>query len=141
MTRILLSLLLLLVIGLSCGCDLLEGNKTSDDDLNVLLHDEFLELQDGRREVVIVDVRTAADYAAGHLPGAINIPVIDLRQGDPRLGSSHVVVYSDGFASGDQDLVSWAAAKKLLTLGYRNVYDYRGGVAAWEAHGGGLVQE
>ena len=35
---------------------------------------EDLRAQLGRNEVTVIDVRTAADYARGHIPGAINIP-------------------------------------------------------------------
>lgn len=35
---------------------------------------EDLRAQVGRNEVTVIDVRTAADYARGHIPGAINIP-------------------------------------------------------------------
>jgi len=35
---------------------------------------EDLRSQLGRSEVTVIDVRTAADYARGHIPGAINIP-------------------------------------------------------------------
>lgn len=35
---------------------------------------EDLKAQVGRNEVTVIDVRTAADYARGHIPGSINIP-------------------------------------------------------------------
>ncbi|HYC91855.1 MAG TPA: rhodanese-like domain-containing protein [Thermoanaerobaculia bacterium] len=35
---------------------------------------EDLRAQVGRNEVTVIDVRTSADYARGHIPGAINIP-------------------------------------------------------------------
>lgn len=35
---------------------------------------EDLKAQIGRNEVTVIDVRTAADYARGHIPGSINIP-------------------------------------------------------------------
>jgi NADPH-dependent 2,4-dienoyl-CoA reductase/sulfur reductase-like enzyme/rhodanese-related sulfurtransferase len=37
----------------------------------------------GERERVLVDVRTPPEYAAGHIPGAVNVPVDELRS---RLG-------------------------------------------------------
>ena len=36
---------------------------------------------DGQVETLIVDVRTAEEFAAGHFPGAINIPHEDIIQG------------------------------------------------------------
>jgi hypothetical protein len=35
---------------------------------------EDLRAQIGRNEVTVIDVRQSADYARGHIPGAINIP-------------------------------------------------------------------
>ena len=35
---------------------------------------EDLRAQLGRNEVTVIDVRQSADYARGHIPGAINIP-------------------------------------------------------------------
>ena len=35
---------------------------------------EDLKAQVGRGEVTVIDVRAAADYARGHIPGSINIP-------------------------------------------------------------------
>jgi rhodanese-related sulfurtransferase len=37
----------------------------------------------GATPSIIVDVRTPQEFAAGHIPGAVNVPVDDLR---PRLG-------------------------------------------------------
>ena len=37
-------------------------------------------LLDVREPVVLVDMRKPAEYKAGHLPGAISLPVIDLER-------------------------------------------------------------
>jgi rhodanese-related sulfurtransferase len=51
-----------------------------------------------RREPVLVDVRTASEYAAGHVPGAINIPIeqIEARLDDLSPGSQIVLVCQSG---------------------------------------------
>jgi DNA-binding transcriptional ArsR family regulator len=49
------------------------------DSLMTIDRDELLrKLEDG--EVVVVDVRPAAEHAAGHIPGAINVPIDELAQ-------------------------------------------------------------
>ncbi len=53
-------------------------------------------LQDGE-DVVVLDVRPAVEHAAGHLPGAISIPVAELRQRLAELpGDREIVAYCRG---------------------------------------------
>jgi rhodanese-related sulfurtransferase len=53
---------------------------TSSPQWNIAAKDLYLLLNDGdpSNDPVIVSVRSAADYAKGHVPGAINIPLADL---------------------------------------------------------------
>ena len=105
--------------------------KTSDADLVERTVDtpRLLELMRNRsRPVALIDVRSEADFVAGHLPGAINIPLPRITAGDPRLAEAHtLIVYGDGWT----DILTPAAAKKLIDLKYNNVYAYRGGVELW----------
>jgi rhodanese-related sulfurtransferase len=124
-----------LVIGLS-GCH--SDPKTSDQDLAQLEYPKFLQMQaDPKMRLVIVDVRSAERYYAGHIPNAINISIPDLRAADPRLAdATDIVVYATGWT----EYLSPAAAKKLLALNYKNVYDFRGGIEMWQAYGGKVVK-
>ena len=84
-----------------------------------------------------LDTREPADFAAGHIPGALNIPLPELDRRDPRLAeATRILVYAQGYDSP----LSPAAAKKLISLGYQNVYDFRGGAELWKAEGNELVQ-
>jgi rhodanese-related sulfurtransferase len=52
----------------------------SRDELEPVTREELTRrLQDGD-DLVVLDVRPAAEYAAGHLPGAVSIPVGELRR-------------------------------------------------------------
>lgn len=42
---------------------------------------------------VIVDVRSGKDFLAGHLPGAINIPLEELEQRKEELNSTKTTVF------------------------------------------------
>jgi rhodanese-related sulfurtransferase len=83
---------------------------------------------------VVIDVREANEYAAGHLAGAINIPrgVLEFNLsataafGKPDL---RVVLYCK--TSGRSAL----AAVSMQTMGYRNVVSLAGGYDAWVAEG------
>jgi len=111
------------------------GKKLSDADILVIGQTRLAQLRQRppRKGLVLVDARQPHEFAAGHIPGAINIPLQDVREADPRLAAAGAVVI---YGAGPGSPVSPAAAKKLLGLGYESVYDYRGGLEAWQAAGG-----
>jgi rhodanese-related sulfurtransferase len=78
---------------------------------------------------LLVDVRTAGEFAGGHIPGAVNI---DLQQLSSRLNEiprdQPVVLYC---RSGSR---SATAARLLGQQGYEHVYDL-GGIIAWQRQG------
>lgn len=74
----------------------------------------------------LVDVRTPAEFANGHLPGAINIPVQELerRMGELERKEQPVVLYCrSGHRSG-------RAARMLKSNGYASVHDL-GAMSRW----------
>jgi rhodanese-related sulfurtransferase len=78
------------------------------------------------QEVIIVDVRTQAEYDEGFIPNAILIPNESI-DGEPMElvdKDATILVYC---RSGNR---SAQAAKKLVDLGYTNVYDF-GGIIDW----------
>jgi rhodanese-related sulfurtransferase len=75
---------------------------------------------------ILVDVREASDYAAGHIPGAINIPIRELTANLDNLPTEEpLVVYC---ASGHRAAMSLAA---LQLLGYDNTRSFPGSYKAW----------
>jgi len=78
----------------------------------------------GQQDYRIVDLRSEADYAAYHLPGAERIAITDLEQADlPR--NERVVLYSQGGIHAAQ---AWLLLK---ARGYRSVYLLLGGLDQW----------
>jgi len=79
-----------------------------------------------------VDLRGAADYAAGHIPGAISVPVADLLA-DPAgslpgvAANATIVLYGAGNAKGAE----YDAAVALEEAGFTQVYYYSTGYANW----------
>ena len=62
------------------------------DELEPVTREELARrLQDGD-DLVVLDVRPAAEYAAGHLPGAVSIPVAELRRRLAELPADREVV-------------------------------------------------
>jgi len=87
-------------------------------------------------QAVAVDSRTPAEYAAGHIPGALNVPLessdralADLAARFP-LGQS-IVVYCEG---GDCQ-TSTAAARLIHDRGFRDIRVYQGGWTDWASAG------
>jgi rhodanese-related sulfurtransferase len=67
----------------------------------------------------VVDVRTAQEFASGHVPGAINIPYEEIGKRTAEIGpsSTQVVLYC---RSGRRSAIAADALKKA---GYQNLYD------------------
>ena len=76
---------------------------------------------------LVLDVRDAKDYAAGHLPKARHIPLTDLptRVGEIGKFKEKPVLVTGGARAG-------AAARLLRNSGFNNVFQLKGGVAAWQ---------
>ena len=83
-------------------------------------------------EILFLDVREAAEWDEGHLPGAVHIPRGSLESRAEGLlpdRSRPVVVYC---AAGNR---SAFAAKSLEELGYEDVASLAGGFADWKRNG------
>ncbi|OGR32539.1 MAG: hypothetical protein A2091_06220 [Desulfuromonadales bacterium GWD2_61_12] len=88
-----------------------------------------------------VDARAAEQYAAGHLPGAVSLPLESMMAGDNGLATAlpagrTLVVYCSGYGCTD----SFDLAVLLLQAGYRDVRVFEGGVPAWREAGLPLVK-
>ncbi len=74
---------------------------------------------------LLIDVRTAEEFASGHIEGALNIPVEQMSgRLDEIPGEAPIVVYC---RSGNR---SASAARILTEAGYAPVYDL-GGIRDW----------
>ena len=80
--------------------------------------------------MVILDVRTPEEFAAGHVPGAINIPYTHL--------PARISEVAD---AGDKDIVVYCAtgvraergAERLRENGFTKLLHLDGDMKAWEA--------
>jgi rhodanese-related sulfurtransferase/DNA-binding transcriptional ArsR family regulator len=67
------------------------------DELEPVTREELARRLEDGDELVVLDVRPAAEYAAGHLPGAVSIPVRELRRRLAELpGDREIVAYCRG---------------------------------------------
>ena len=69
---------------------------------------------------LVIDVRTAGEFAGGHVPGAINIPLDDLDAALPsRAPDKNRVVLLHCLSGGRSAL----AASRMKSLGYSHVFN------------------
>jgi len=89
-----------------------------------------------RGEAVVVDVRGRAEWEAGHIPGAPNVPVGHLAARAGELPTDRpLVVHCQGGAR------SAIAASVLQAQGFTNVVNLIGGFAEWQRSGGAVQRE
>ena len=79
------------------------------------------------KDYIILDVRTAGEYAGGHIPNAINVPNESINAAPPKElpdKDQRIFVYC---RSGSR---SMQASQKLVDLGYTNIVEM-GGIKDW----------
>jgi rhodanese-related sulfurtransferase len=88
----------------------IETAKITPQKLNTLI-------KSGTDDLIVVDVRDESEYAEGHIPKAINIPVTSFAlQSDKLDKGKTIIVYCN--AGGR----SYMAYRKLMKLGYKKFY-------------------
>lgn len=142
MKRIVFLLLALLLVLTACAAesdnsapvDSSETTGTTDTDTapvevtwGTLTAEEAKARMDSGDPVTVVDVRTAQEYADGHIEGALLLPNEEIGTKEPYLlpdKDAEILLYC---RSGNR---TQQAAKKLTAMGYTNVYDF-GGIIDW----------
>ena len=88
---------------------------------------EAITMMEEESDYIILDVRTAAEFAEKHIPGALNIPNETIGTEEiPELPNKEqlILVYC---RSGNR---SKQASEKLVGLGYTNIVEF-GGITDW----------
>ena len=142
------NLVALLAVLAACGGSEAEGESTAaagadslplsvpapevQDGLLIVSPERVSEWQESGTEFVLVDARDAIQYTREHIPGAINLPYVDIRAGGllpPR--DQRIVVY----CSSETCPISQYAYEALDQLGYEEIYDMRAGLQGWKDAG------
>ncbi|MBQ6374135.1 MAG: rhodanese-like domain-containing protein [Clostridia bacterium] len=92
-----------------------------------ITQEEARRIMEEEQGYLILDVRTAEEYAEGHIPGAINIDNAAIgADGIPELPDKDrmILVYC---RSGRR---SKEASEKLAAMGYANIFEF-GGINTW----------
>jgi protein-disulfide isomerase/uncharacterized membrane protein/rhodanese-related sulfurtransferase len=96
---------------------------------------EVRQLLTNKAGPLFVDVRPASDYAAGRIPGAINLPADDIDRRWSTLPEDRtIVLYESGRSSGDICAASRAVGRSLLEHGFpfSLVKVYQDGLVGWK---------
>lgn len=103
-----------------------EEEKSETTYENIVSLDELLNKMAGNEKVTVLDVREPAEYAFGHIPGSINIPLGELEQRFEELNQHddiHVICRTGNRSD--------FAAQKLTEKGFKNVKNVVPGMTKW----------
>ena len=95
-----------------------------------MTQDEAQKVMDMNDQCMVVDVRTQTEYDGGHIPGAVCVPIDDIRDRPETV--------AEAFPDKHQVLLIYCyagrraadAAKILASMGYTNAYTF-GGIVDW----------
>jgi len=118
----------LLIPFLSCAQNKQQDKATSAAEYHQISAEEAKKMLDENSKIILLDVRSEAEYKEKHIPQATLLPL-------PEIGSKAATVLPDKDAlilvycrSG---MRSRSASNQLVSMGYTRVYDIAGGINAW----------
>lgn len=92
--------------------------------------DEVYKAINEKKDVVILDVRTAGEFVRGHIEGSLNIPVDDIpSQVTAAITDKNKIIYVYCFSASRSDV----AADIMTQLGYTNVFSMTSGILMWKS--------
>lgn len=124
-----LSVLCLVAAPFLAGCQ----QKISDRDIVSIELAEVRKLH-AARNARFVDARSADEFAAGHIPGALNLQLPQVSEVktdmEPTVARSKTVVI---YGNNPGSAVAKAMAKRLMIAGHKGVRLFAGGLDEWRA--------
>jgi rhodanese-related sulfurtransferase/DNA-binding transcriptional ArsR family regulator len=109
---------------------IVRGYFMERDTMEPVLRDELLE-RTRQGLVTVLDVRPADEFAASHLPGAVNIPMSELEERLAELDPEHEIV---AYCRGPYCVLSFEAVTALRAKGFK-VRRLQDGLPEWKAAG------
>jgi rhodanese-related sulfurtransferase len=86
---------------------------------------------------VLLDVRTPAEFAQGHLPGAVNVDVESADFATKVAALDPSASYAVYCRSANRSKVAMTVMQQA---GFTRLFDLAGGITAWQSAGGEVVQ-
>lgn len=119
MKKLFIILLSFTVSAILYGCDTPRKDVSAEYAKELLIYN---------KDVIVLDVRTAAEFAAGHLPNAINIDVNDdsfkTKLQDLNKEGEYLVYCFVGIRS-------LKASKIMTETGFKKIYNLEDGIKNW----------
>lgn len=118
--RILPLFLVLLLVLTGCGSTDTDGQNDTYEKISM---SDGIKRMESDEEYILLDVRRADEFEAGHIPGAVNLPNEEIGTEEiPSLPDKEQTIYIY-CRSGNR---SKQAADKLQALGYTNLIEFGG---------------
>lgn len=103
---------------------------TTKDSMEPISRDELMQrAKEG--SVTVLDVRPQAEYAAGHLPGAVNVPLTELKRHLSEFDPQREII---AYCRGPYCILAFEAVKLLRGKGFR-VRRLQDGYPEWKSAG------
>lgn len=104
-------------------------------DVEEITIQQFSDLQERQPTLLILDVREAAEFSQGHIPGALSLPRGSLELAVADIKLPHLSAYREKTALVvcDDGTRSLLAAFTLQQMGFDSVYVLQGGMQSWQA--------
>lgn len=120
-------LYLIFALCLLSGCGAAESQKEEEPSYRQISMEEAVRMMEEEEGYLILDVRTEAEFAEAHIPGAVCIP-------NETIGTEEI----SGLPDKDQLILVYCrsgnrskqAARKLADLGYTGIVEF-GGILDW----------
>ncbi len=104
--------------------------KPDREQINELItpQEAFALIQESKNNpyFVIIDDRTPEQFKSGHIAGAINIPASSFTAGISNLDKNNIYLVYCMTGCG-------AGSGRMESLGFKEVYDIKGGLKAWKS--------
>lgn len=117
------------------GISILSGCSASSSAVHKVGAEEFSAVVE-EPGTVVIDVRTPAEFSAGHIPNAVNLNVEDPAFVNAIAELDKGVTYAVYCRSGNR---SGIATSQMAEAGFMHLYDLQGGINDWTAAGGSVV--
>ena len=116
-----------LILTLFFLATILIGCSSADAEFNSMSSTEAYELISSDSDVIVLDVRSEAEFLTGHIEGSILLPIDEIEDlaNDVLLNQDSTILVL--CQSGNRSRI---ASQTLANLGFKNVYDI-GGIINW----------
>lgn len=107
------------------------GSVMGDQQVRVMDINELAGLLNSK-SCVLLDARPREQFNSAHIPGAISMPLNEIPAYADQLDRNQLIVT---YCGNYHCPISTKAATELMSLGFTNVWDYKGGIKEWQEKG------